>query len=95
MNIRHTFSKPYSELVIETIFKREDVKVNIIQLRKEGEIKKHQSLKPAFLLVLKGSVQFHYEGECLDLKERDYHSIRPNENHWLLAEEDSTLLLLK
>lgn len=79
----------------KVIAKSDAFKVNNITLKKGAIIKEHTTPVPAFLLVKKGEITFNYRDEKIPLSEEEFLVIKAKEIHWIVAEMDSELLLVK
>lgn len=67
-----------------------------IQLTAGGQLKEHVTNIPAMLIAVFGEVVFENEkGNKTVLLPGDYIAIEANVKHWLNAEKDSSLLLIK
>ena len=95
MNLRnvHTASK---EVSATNVFKGELGTATAIQLRKDGLLKEHTTKTPTLLLCVLGSVRYQDEtNKAIALTPGDFVNISPNVKHWLEAQEESQLILLK
>ncbi|MCB0661115.1 MAG: hypothetical protein KDC24_00135 [Saprospiraceae bacterium] len=81
--------------VIERILNGKNFNASKISMQKGSEIKKHYSATEALLVILNGSVEFHYPEATISLIAPISFSITPEKEHWLVALEDSTLILVK
>lgn len=95
MNIAdlHTSDKPVSAVKLST----ENFSGAVaIQLKAKAVLDKHLTKTPALLLCLIGKTVFENEkGEKHVLSPGDYVNIEPQVMHWLTAEDDSQLVLMK
>ena len=66
-----------------------------IGLEKGQKLEKHSTPTPAFLFVHSGAVTFSILGKKEELKAGDYFAIPPIEDHEVVANEPSRLLLIK
>lgn len=67
-----------------------------IQLKVDAVLDKHLTKTPALLLCITGKTIFENEkGEKHTLTSGDYVNIEPHVIHWLTAQEESDLVLLK
>lgn len=76
----------------------EDQQATIIAIRikKDGTFPRHTTPVPALLTCIYGNVTFETEnGEKTQLASGDYMHIVPNIAHWVIASEESHLLLIK
>ena len=77
-------------------FKMEEGNATAIQILKGELLKEHITKIPALLLCVSGRVVFENEQSHKEtLLTGDYILISPMVKHWVQAEEDSQLLLLK
>jgi quercetin dioxygenase-like cupin family protein len=67
-----------------------------IQLKYGGLLKEHVTMVPALLICVTGQVVFENEqGTNVALWPGDYVNIEANVKHWITANEDSNLVLIK
>jgi quercetin dioxygenase-like cupin family protein len=95
MNIqnKHNIEKPVSTF---SLFKGEDGTATAIQILNGQQLKEHTTKVPALLLCITGSVVFENEkGIKEPLLPGDYVNIEPMVRHWVNANGDSQLLLIK
>ncbi len=70
--------------------------VTTIQLLADAQLKEHITKVPAFLVCVSGEVVFENEkGMVEKLLQGDFVNIEPEVKHWLNAQRDSLLLLIK
>lgn len=70
--------------------------VTVIHLNAGGSLKEHITTIPALLVCIAGEVFFENEKSYSErLLVGDFVNIEPKVKHWLLAEYESTLLLIK
>lgn len=70
--------------------------VTAIQLIANAQLKEHITKVPAFLVCVAGEVAFENEkGTVEKLLSGDFVHIEPEVKHWLTAQRDSLLLLIK
>lgn len=70
--------------------------VTVIHLNAGGSFKEHITTIPALLVCIAGEVFFENEKSYSErLLVGDFVNIEPKVKHWLLAEYESTLLLIK
>ncbi len=94
MNLKNVFteSKP---LQTKRIFTSNE-SVTIIQLMRSAQLKEHTTNVPAFLVCIAGEVLFENENGVKEkLLSGDFVNIEPAVKHWLNAQRDSVLLLIK
>ena len=94
MNLKDVFreSKP---LQTKKIFTSNE-SVTTIQLMASAQLKEHTTKVPAFLVCVTGEVLFENEkGVKEKLLCGDFINIQPAVKHWLIAQFDSLLLLIK
>ena len=94
MNLKDVFteSKP---LQTKKMFNSNE-SVTTIQLLADAQLKEHVTKVPAFLVCVAGEVFFENEkGVKEKLHSGDFINIEPGVKHWLNAESDSLLLLIK
>jgi quercetin dioxygenase-like cupin family protein len=72
-----------------------NAKVMNIQLRKGEAIPEHNADAEVVIVVRKGRVRFTSEGETVEATPENVLHLAPMENHQLLAEEDSDLLVFQ
>jgi quercetin dioxygenase-like cupin family protein len=95
MNIlsQHVNDKPLSTF---SISKTDTSQVISIRLLKDGELKEHKTPVQATLICLEGKTVYENKrGVKETLETGDYIIIEPMIEHWLKAEEESSLLLIK
>ncbi|MBA4536962.1 cupin domain-containing protein [Bacillus aquiflavi] len=66
-----------------------------IQLLAGKEISTHKAGTDALIIVRKGKVQFTVEGKEIVITNHDILYLEPDENHSIIALEDTELLLVK
>ncbi|MBS1548688.1 MAG: cupin domain-containing protein [Bacteroidetes bacterium] len=76
-----------------TIFKSDLMKIVLIGLHKNAELKKHTAQAQISVQVLEGEVQFSIEEKQLLLTKGQMISLQPNIPHALYAEKESFVLL--
>ena len=94
MNLKDVFteSKP---LQTKKIFTSNE-SVTSIQLMASALLEEHMTKVPAFLVCVTGEVLFEKEKGITDkLLSGDFINIEPEVKHWLNAQRDSLLLLIK
>lgn len=70
--------------------------VTTIQLLADARLKEHITKVPAFLICVSGEVVFDNEKGIVEkLQSGDFVNIPPEVKHWLNAQRDSLLLLVK
>jgi len=70
--------------------------VTSIQLMADAQLKEHITKVPAFLICVTGEVVFENEkGIREKLLPGDYVNITPEVKHWIIADRNSLLLLIK
>lgn len=70
--------------------------VTTIQLLADTQLKEHITKVPAFLVCVSGEVVFENETGIMEkLLSGDFVNIAPEVKHWLNAQRDSLLLLIK
>jgi quercetin dioxygenase-like cupin family protein len=78
------------------MFKTADTPVISLQILANQQLKEHITKTPALLVCVLGMVAYSTEtGEKQMLEAGDFVRIEPNIKHWLDAETDSQLLLIK
>jgi quercetin dioxygenase-like cupin family protein len=95
MNLKdlHTQEKEVSAVAL---FKGETGTTSAMHLVKNGLLKEHVTKIPALLICVSGEVIFENEKSIKEtLLSGDYIAIEADVKHWLVANEDSQLLLLK
>jgi quercetin dioxygenase-like cupin family protein len=95
MNIRdnHNTEKPVSTF---SLFNGESGITTAMQILKGQQLKEHTTKVPALLLCITGSVVFENEKGIKEaLLPGDYVNIEPMVKHWVNANGDSQLLLIK
>lgn len=95
MNIQSKHSA--EKLVSATpLFKGEAATATALQILANQTLKEHVTQVPAMLVCISGAVVFENEnGEKEGLKTGDYVNIEPHVKHWVVAQSDSQLILLK
>lgn len=94
MNLKDVFTE-LSPLQTKKMFTPAEGVVTI-QLMKSAKLKEHTTKVPAFLVCVSGEVDFENEkGVKEKLHSGDFVNIEPAVKHWLTAESDSLLLLIK
>jgi len=94
MNLKTLFS---SDKLLQTkkIFNAAE-EVTVIHLNAGGSLKEHITTIPALLVCIAGEVFFENEKSYSErMIVGDFINIQPKVKHWLLAEYESTLLLIK
>ena len=95
MNLKdlHTEDKPVQTKVV---FEPTESKVISLQIASGGQLKEHITKVPALLVCVTGNAVFQDEkGKSIELKSGDYVNIEVNVKHWVDANEDSNLLVIK
>ncbi len=95
MNLKtfHTEDKPVQAV---KIFPAAEGLVNALQITAGNKLKEHITQVPAFLICVIGEVVFENEkGASEKLLAGDYVLIEPMVKHWVMATQDSNLLLIK
>ncbi len=95
MNLKnlHTENKPVQTKVL---FELTESKVISLQIASGGQLKEHITKVPALLVCVTGNAVFQDEkGKSIELKPGDYVNIETNVKHWVDANEDSNLLVIK
>lgn len=95
MNLKdlHTEDKPVQTKVV---FEPTESKVISLQIASGRQLKEHITKVPALLVCVTGNAVFQDEkGKSIELKSGDYVNIEVNVKHWVDANEDSNLLVIK
>lgn len=95
MNINdlHTNNKEVSAVPFSGL---DDRKLNSLKLLKGAELKRHISNVPAILILISGKATFNTDHRVEHLVDPgDYVNIPVNVEHYVIAEMDSQLLLIK
>lgn len=95
MNIKayHTEEKP---LQTKAIFNTIEGKIISLQMNKDSILKEHITKVPALLICIHGEVVFENENKQKEtLQQGDCINIEANVKHWLIAVENSNLILIK
>lgn len=93
LNNLHTTEK---EVSATNLFKGEAGTATAIRLKKDGVLKEHITKTPALLLCVVGITTYQDEtNKVFELSPGDYVNIVPNIKHWLEAQVESQLVLLK
>jgi len=95
MQLKEVIPLISKDIQSKIIAKSDAFKINRITLKKGAVIKEHTTSIPAFLLVQKGQITFNYRDEKIPLSAEEFLVIKANEVHWVVAEIDSELLLVK
>lgn len=83
------------EVSVATLNSTEIKVAKSIRLTKDGILKEHVTKVPALLLCVSGETIYESEkGEKITLSNGDYVNIEPNVLHWLIATDESQLLLM-
>lgn len=78
------------------LFSMTEGNVNTLRILEGNQLKEHITKVPALLVCVSGEVIFNTEkGEVNHLKSGDYVHIVPMVKHWIDAQQDSYLLLIK
>jgi quercetin dioxygenase-like cupin family protein len=94
MNLKDSFADN-KLLQTKKIFTSSEGVVSI-QIKTGGQLKEHLTTVPAFLVCVIGEIVFeNVKGAKEVLFSGDYVNIEPNVKHWIVAEKDSNLLLIK
>lgn len=95
MNLKDAHD-PLKEVSAKKISDQEQATVVAIQLLSGGRLKEHVTKVPALLICVTGAVTYGAEnGEEHHLNAGDSVHIPADVVHWLLAQEDSQLVLIK
>ena len=95
MNLKefHTEDKPFQA---KKIFSTTEGQVNSFHITAGNQLKEHTTKVPAFLVCVTGEAAFENEkGVSEKLLPGDYVNIEPHVKHWVTANKDSDLLLIK
>lgn len=95
MNLTESFTddKPVQA---KKLFSTTEGNVNSLRILAGNQLKEHITKVPALLVCVIGEVVFNNEkGEVNPLKSGDYVQIEPMVKHWIDAQQDSYLLLIK
>ena len=95
MNLTELFTddKPVQA---KKLFSTTEGNVNTLRILAGNQLKEHITKVPALLVCVTGEVVFNNEkGLVSSLKSCDYVEIEPMVKHWVDAQEDSYLLLIK
>lgn len=80
----------------KSFFKMEEGNATAIQILKNEKFKEHITKVPALLMCVSGKIVFENEQSLKEpLSAGEYILIAPHVKHWMQAEEDSQLVLLK
>lgn len=94
MNLKDSFADD-KLLQTKKIFTASEGVISI-QIKSGGRLKEHTTNVAALLICVTGEVVFENEKETREnLFPGDYVNIEPNIKHWVTAEKDSNLLLIK
>lgn len=78
------------------LFSTTEGNVNSLRILAGNQLKEHVTKAPALLICVTGEVVFNNEkGAINPLKSGDYVNIEPMVKHWVDAQLDSYLLLIK
>ncbi|MFN5417184.1 MAG: hypothetical protein ACK5B9_09020 [Flavobacteriia bacterium] len=95
MNIS-TINDQTKPLSTKVIFENTEGKVIALKILKGEFLKEHITKTPAFLVLIHGETVFENEkGEKHTLLTGDFVPIEANVKHWLVASQDSDLILIK
>ncbi|MEP2670240.1 MAG: hypothetical protein ABJH04_14655 [Cyclobacteriaceae bacterium] len=95
MNIRN-LNKENKPTQTSKIFSATEGQVISISITTGNQFKKHTTKVPAFLVCILGEAVFENEKGVIEtLASGDYVNIEPNVVHWITANKDSNLLLIK
>jgi len=87
---------PGKEVSTHSLFKGEIGSALALKLKSDAKFKEHITVTPAMLLCIEGKVLYEDDThKKVVLQKGDYLAITPNVRHWLVAEVDSQLILLK
>jgi quercetin dioxygenase-like cupin family protein len=95
MNLTELFTddKPVQS---KKMFSTTEGNVNSLRILAGNQLKEHITKVPALLVCVTGEVVFNTEkGVINPLKSGDYVEIEPMVKHWVDAQQDSYLLLIK
>jgi quercetin dioxygenase-like cupin family protein len=95
MNLTELFTdgKPVQA---KKLFSTTEGNVNSLRILAGNQLKEHITKVPALLVCVTGEVVFNNEkGVVSPLKSGDYMNIEPMVKHWIDAQQDSYLLLIK
>lgn len=95
MNLTELFTddKPVQA---KKLFSTTEGNVNSLRILAGNQLKEHITKVPALLVCVTGEVVFENEkGIVISLKSGDYVNIEPMVKHWVDAQQDSHLLLIK
>lgn len=78
------------------LFSTSEGNVNSLRILAGNQLKEHITKVPALLVCVSGEAVFQNEkGDIIPLKSGDYVHIEPMVKHWVDAQADSHLLLIK
>ena len=93
LNELHSADKKVSSI---SLFKDGTGTANAIHIQANEILKEHVSKIPALLLCVSGKVIYQDESNNkMTLQSGDYQNITPDVKHWLQAETESQLVLIK
>ena len=93
LNNLHTTEK---EVSVTNLFKGEVGTATAIRLKKDGVLKEHITKTPALLLCVVGKTTYKEEtNKVVELSPGDFVNIVPHVKHWMEAQVESQLVLLK
>lgn len=93
VNDLHTHDKEVSAVPLSGL---KDRKVNSLKFLKGAELKRHVSNEPALLILISGKATFNTDQVVEHLVvPGDYVNIPVNVEHYVIAEMDSQILLIK
>ena len=81
--------------VVKMLRKGKDIQVLGIGFKKGMILTKHKTGIPARLLVIKSEVVYHRDQDSTPLALYDEHEIEVDEMHWVTANEDSLIMVIK
>lgn len=86
---------PYDKLQITKLAKNEAFEVLAIGLEKDAIFPEHTSPTDALLVVLEGAIDFHINGERIQLSKNEAYSFSKETPHWVRACENTKFLIVR
>ena len=95
MNILQTLQLTDEKPAVLTVRNTESTNILCIGLKKGQVLKRHLSPIPAYLIVIKGTIDFELDGIATRFSELDTFEIPVNILHEVTAKEESIFLVIK
>lgn len=95
MNTNRIIEAEINGLQASKIFESATTETLLITLEKGKLFPTHTSPKETFLVVLKGSINFHVENKMIALEQHEVYAFHKDVEHYVTANADSKFLIIR